>query len=129
MLEVICQFGGSQIMIKRIAMKLVAIPAVLFSLGTFTPFAFANPSIASGEKPLETDLQGCLVRADLLLKQLDLTSLGEGSFYRSGSYDEGAFRILCYDVGNGNSLAILFVAHETSQEMANDVLDRLLNEF
>lgn len=117
-------------MLKYVAMKLVAIPAMLFTVGIFTPVeVLANPLIASGEKSLETDLQGCLFRADRLLKQLELTGLGEGSFYRSGYYDQGAFRILCYDAGNGNSLAILFVAHEASQEMANDVLDRLLNEF
>ncbi|WP_416669286.1 hypothetical protein [Egbenema bharatensis] len=108
---------------------LSAIPGALLSLGLLTPIADARPLISSGEKPIETDLQGCLGRADELIKTLAIISSGQGPYHRSGYYEDGAFRILCYETGQERSLAIIFVAHETSQEVADTFLDLLLNEF
>lgn len=105
------------------------VPAAVVWLGLLTPIAEARPLIASGEKPIETSLQGCLVRADELITSLETISSGQGAFHRSGYFEDGAFRILCYDAGTENSLAIIFVAHETSQETADTFLELLLTEF
>ncbi|PSB10419.1 hypothetical protein C7B76_24240 [filamentous cyanobacterium CCP2] len=101
----------------------------MLGLGLFTPIAFARPLIASGEKPIEANLQGCLVRADQVIKNLETISSGQGPYHRSGYYEDGAFRILCYETGQESSIAIMFVAHDTSQEIADTFLDLLLSEF
>jgi hypothetical protein len=105
------------------------IPVAALSLGLFTPIANARPLIASGEKPIETNVQGCLARADELIQSLEIISSGQGPFHRSGYYEDRAFRILCYQTGPENSLAVMFVADETSQETADTFLELLLNEF
>ncbi|NJO40930.1 MAG: hypothetical protein HC769_33350 [Cyanobacteria bacterium CRU_2_1] len=111
--------------------KLAVVSSIALGLGVFvTPLsAQARPSISSGEKPLEIDVEACLIRADQVIKSLNVSSSGSGPYHRSGYYDDGAFRILCYDTGNGTSLAIFFVAHDESQEVADTFLDTLLDQF
>lgn len=112
--------------VKKLA---TCLPALGLGFTLFTAPVEARPSIASGEVSLETDVAGCLVRADQILKELDIVSSGQGPYHRSGYFNDGAFRILCYDAGENNTLAIMFIAHEESQDVADNFLDFLLSEF
>jgi hypothetical protein len=103
---------------------------VLASLGlvSLTLPALARPEIASGDQLLNTDAEGCLTRADRLIENLGV-QFDQGSIDRTGYFEDGAFRILCYDAGDDGSLAIVFATHEQSPEVASSFIQMMLTEL
>jgi hypothetical protein len=88
--------------------------------------AFAGPEIASGDRWLENvDQQECLARADDFIFQVDVPSDG-GEIDRTGYFDDGTFRILCYGAG-GDSMVIVFAAHDDSADVAYDFMQFALD--
>ncbi|WP_225885293.1 hypothetical protein [Leptolyngbya sp. KIOST-1] len=103
---------------------------LLASLGLigFTLPAIARPEIASGDQLLSTDVDGCLARADRLIQTLGVES-DRGGIDRTGYFEDGSFRILCYGAGETNSLAIVFATHEQSAEVASGFIQMMLTEL
>ena len=90
--------------------------------------AIARPEIASGDQLLETDVAGCLTRADRLIETLGVES-DQGSIDRTGYFEDGSFRVLCYGAGEANSLAIVFATHDQSAEVASNFIQMMLSEL
>jgi hypothetical protein len=89
--------------------------------------ALARPEIASGDQLLETDVVGCLARADDLMAELGVES-DYGSIDRTGYFEDGVFRILCYSAGEA-SLAVIFATHNESIEVASNFIQMALAEL
>jgi hypothetical protein len=90
--------------------------------------AAARPEIASGDQLLETDVAGCLATADQFIGNLGVDS-SEGMMDRTGYFEDGAFRILCYGAGESSSLAVVFATHNSSSEVALDFIQLALDEM
>lgn len=95
-------------------------------LATAMP-ALARPEIASGDQLLNTDAAGCLAAADDFIETLGI-DYAEGSIDRTGYFDDGAFRILCYAAGD-YSLAVVFATHRESTAVAADFIQMALAEL
>lgn len=89
--------------------------------------ALARPEIASGDQLLETDVSGCLAAADAFIDTLGI-DFAEGGIDRTGYFDDGAFRILCYAAGE-DSLAVVFATHRESTAIAADFIQMALGEL
>ena len=102
----------------------------LASLGllTLTLPAFARPEIASGDQLLTTDVEGCLARADQLIADLGVES-DQGTIDRTGYFEDGSFRVLCYGAGETDSLAVVFASHDQSAEVASSFIQMMLTEL
>jgi hypothetical protein len=90
--------------------------------------AAARPEIASGDQLLTTDVEGCLARADRLIADLGVES-DQGSIDRTGYFEDGSFRVLCYGAGDDSSLAVVFASHEQSAEVASSFIQMMLTEL
>jgi hypothetical protein len=90
--------------------------------------ALARPEIASGDQLLDTDVEGCLSRADRLIDELGVQS-DQGGIDRTGYFEDGAFRVLCYSAGEANSLAIVFATHDESAQVASSFIQMMLTEL
>ena len=90
--------------------------------------ALARPEIASGDQLLSTDVDGCLTRSDRLIENLGVQS-DQGSIDRTGYFEDGVFRILCYSAGDDSSLAIVFATHDQSPEVASSFIQMMLTEL
>ena len=99
--------------------------------------AMATPQISSGELPLDTDFDGCVARVEDYINTLDIqtsiNSRADGvNIGASGYFDDGSFRMLCYPNPYGDdstSLMIIFVAHETDIEVADQFVDVVISQF
>ncbi|MFQ4137787.1 hypothetical protein PGN35_015835 [Nodosilinea sp. PGN35] len=102
----------------------------LASLGlvTLAQPASARPEIASGDQLLDTDVAGCLSRADRLIDRLGVES-DRGGIDRTGYFEDGSFRVLCYGAGDTSSLAIVFATHDQSAEVASSFIQMTLTEL
>ncbi len=89
--------------------------------------AMARPQIASGDQLLETDVAGCLSLADQYIAELGVES-DQGSIDRTGYFEDGSFRILCYGAGEA-SLAIVFATHNDSLDVASNFIQMTLAEL
>lgn len=90
--------------------------------------ALARPEIASGDQWLEgVSQQSCLQRADAFITELGVTSDG-GELDRTGYFDDGAFRILCYSAGE-SSMAIVFAVHDNDLDVATQFMQFALEEI
>ncbi|MBE9139423.1 hypothetical protein IQ254_19855 [Nodosilinea sp. LEGE 07088] len=107
---------------------LYAIALASLGLACFTQPATARPEIASGDQLLTTDVDGCLARADQLITDLDV-EFDQGTIDRTGYFEDGAFRILCYGAGDDSSLAIVFASHEQSPDVASNFIQMMLTEL
>ena len=111
-------------------MKLHLLPAGLLGIAwaglTIIP-ALARPEIASGDQVLNTDVPGCLALADDLIADLGVES-DRGTIDRTGYFEDGSFRILCYGAGDA-SMAIVFATHETSVDVATSFIQMALDEL
>ncbi|MGG6237559.1 hypothetical protein ACQ4N7_02880 [Nodosilinea sp. AN01ver1] len=105
-----------------------AIALTGLSLVALTLPAIARPEIASGDQLLETDVEGCLTRADRLIETLGVES-DQGGIDRTGYFEDGSFRILCYGAGDASSLAIVFATHDQSAEIASNFIQMMLSEL
>ena len=97
------------------------------SLTTLALPAAARPEIASGDRLLETNFEGCLDRADVFIETLGVQS-DRGEIDRTGYFEDGTFRILCYSVGD-SSIAIVFASHNTSADVATSFVRMALDEL
>ncbi len=87
------------------------------SLSAVSLPAWATPQIATGDRWLEGVNQNqCLRRADDFIAELGVSSDG-GEIDRTGYFDDGTFRILCYGASD-DSMVIVFAAHEDDLEVA-----------
>lgn len=106
---------------------LSAIALAGLGLATTAIPALARPEIASGDQLLQTDVAGCLAAADEFIDTLGI-DFTEGSIDRTGYFDDGAFRILCYAAGE-DSLAIVFATHRESTAIAAEFIQMALAEL
>ncbi|MBU6228072.1 MAG: hypothetical protein KGQ93_00035 [Cyanobacteria bacterium REEB459] len=91
------------------------------------PAAQARPAIASGDRLLNTNLAGCLSQADRFINSLKIES-DRGPIDRTGYFDDGSFRILCYEAGQ-SSLAVIFATHEESGDVASNFIRMALTQL
>ncbi|NJL87825.1 MAG: hypothetical protein HC886_20520 [Leptolyngbyaceae cyanobacterium SM1_1_3] len=98
------------------------------SLSALSLPALAQPQIASGDRYLE-DIDGaeCLARADGFVNSLEIETTG-GEIDRTGYFNDGVFRILCYDYGT-DSMVIVFAAHDESGEVAAEFVRYALDSI
>jgi hypothetical protein len=88
---------------------------------------WARPEIASGDQLLNTDVTGCLAQVDDFITDLGVES-DQGTIDRTGYFEDGSFRILCYGAGEA-SMAIVFASHETSVDIASNFIQMALDEL
>ncbi|MGF1570513.1 MAG: hypothetical protein ACFCVD_20965 [Nodosilinea sp.] len=89
--------------------------------------AAARPEIASGDQLLTTDVSGCLSLVDQFIAGLGVES-EQGSIDRTGYFEDGSFRVLCYGAGDA-SLAVVFATHDQSIEIASNFIQMALSEL
>ena len=90
--------------------------------------AMARPEIASGDRWLEgVDQALCLDRADAFIADLNISS-DSGEIDRTGYFDDGSFRILCYGAG-ADSMVVVFAAHDDSVDVATQFMQFALDEL
>lgn len=87
--------------------------------------AAARPELASGDQLLNTDVAGCLAAADQLIQGLAI-EFSQGSMDRTGYFQDGAFRIVCYGADEGRSLAVVFASHAGDRDAVADFIQRAL---
>ena len=91
--------------------------------------AEARPEIASGDQWLEgVNQEQCLSRADDFISELNVPT-ETGDIDRTGYFDDGVFRILCYVGGEDSSMLLVFSAHNDSIEVATQFLQFALEEL
>lgn len=99
------------------------------SLAALSLPAEARPEIASGDQWLEGVTQAeCLTRADDFINELAVPTQA-GDIDRTGYFDDGVFRILCYGGGTESSMVLVFSAHNESAEVATQFLQFALAEL
>ncbi|MGF1460205.1 MAG: hypothetical protein ACFBSG_14410 [Leptolyngbyaceae cyanobacterium] len=99
------------------------------SLSALALPAAARPQIASGDQWLSGVSQSeCLSRADDFIRELDVPNQA-GDIDRTGFFDDGVFRILCYGGGEESSMVLVFSAHNESGEVAAQFLQFALEEL
>jgi len=109
--------------------RLISASFVGFSLATLSLPAAARPEIASGDQWLEgISQEECLSRADDFISELEVPS-ESGDIDRTGYFDDGVFRILCYSGGEESSMVLVFSAHNESAEVATQWLQFALQEM
>ena len=109
--------------------RLISASFLGFSLTTLSLPAEARPEIASGDQWLEGISQAeCLDRADEFIGELEVPS-ESGDIDRTGYFDDGVFRILCYSGGEESSMVLVFSAHNESAEVATQFLQFALQEM
>ena len=89
--------------------------------------AQARPAIASGDRLLNTNQSGCLSLADRFISSLQVES-DRGPIDRTGYFEDGSFRILCYEAGQ-DSLAVIFATHEESGDVASNFVRMALTQL
>lgn len=107
---------------------LYAIALTGLGLAALIQPANARPEIASGDQLLDTDVAGCLTRADRLIDSLGVES-DQGGIDRTGYFEDGSFRVLCYGAGDTSSLAVVFATHDQSAEVASNFIQMMLTEL
>lgn len=93
--------------------------------------AMATPEIASGDRMLDTNIDGCLTRADTFVSTLDI-QISRGEIDRTGYFDDGAFRILCYPNPYSveeSSMVVVFAAHDSDFDVATTFVQIALEEM
>lgn len=120
----------SRIALPKLAMALHSFFSKLLlplGLAAIALPAIAGPEIASGDRLLTINSTDCLARADSLIAELGIES-DTGEIDRTGYFEDGTFRILCYGSGQ-QSMAVVFAAHDNSLDIATSfvrmALDRL----
>ncbi|NER79724.1 MAG: hypothetical protein F6K42_09095 [Leptolyngbya sp. SIO1D8] len=91
--------------------------------------AAARPEIASGDQWLDGVNQAdCLSRVDDFITEIDVP-FDAGDIDRTGYFDDGVFRILCYSGGETSSLVLVFTSHNESIEIATQFMQFALDEI
>ena len=102
--------------------QLISVSLCSLSLAAIGLPAMARPEIASGDQWLEGVSQDtCLTRADDFIGELDVPA-DTGEIDRTGYFDDGVFRILCYSGGSESSMLLVFTSHNSSAEVATQFM-------
>lgn len=110
-------------------LRLLSVSFASLSLATLSVPATARPEIASGDQWLEgVNQEECLGRTDTFIGELDVP-VEAGDIDRTGYFDDGVFRILCYSGGEESSMVLIFSAHNESAEVATQFLQFALQEI
>ncbi len=91
----------------------------------------ASPKIASGDGIINADATACLSRTDAFVNTLNV-DVERGQIVRTGYFDDGSFRILCYPnpySQDEQSLVVIFAAHETDFDVADTFVQIALSEI
>ncbi|MGF1520857.1 MAG: hypothetical protein ACFBSF_00875 [Leptolyngbyaceae cyanobacterium] len=98
--------------------QLISVGLCTLGFATVSLPAAARPEIASGDQWLEGVSQNtCLTRADDFISELDVPA-DIGEIDRTGYFDDGVFRILCYSSGSESSMLLVFTSHNSSADVA-----------
>lgn len=109
--------------------RLTSIGLLSLSFAALSLPAFARPEIASGDEWLEgTSQSECLNLVDNFISELDVP-FDTGGFDRTGYFEDGVFRILCYNGGASASLLVVFTSHAESIEDATQFMKFTLQEI
>ena len=109
--------------------RLFSVSVLSLGLAALALPAVARPEIASGDQWLEgVSQEACLSRADDFISELNVPNQA-GDIDRSGYFDDGVFRILCYVGGEDSSMLLVFSAHDESAEVATQFLQFALEEL
>lgn len=102
--------------------QLISVSLCSLGLAAIGSPAMARPEIASGDQWLEGVSQDtCLTRADDFISELDVPA-DIGEIDRTGYFDDGVFRILCYSGGTESSMLLVFTSHNNSAEVATQFM-------
>jgi hypothetical protein len=91
----------------------------------------ASPKIASGDGVINANATACLSRTDAFVDTLNV-DIERGQIVRTGYFDDGSFRILCYPnpySEDEQSLVVIFAAHETDPDVADTFVQIALSEI
>lgn len=109
--------------------RLISISMLGLGLAAFNLPAMARPEIASGDQWLEGVSQlACLDLVDEFIEELNVPS-DTGNFDRTGYFDDGVFRVLCYSGGSASSLLVVFSSHSESIEDATQFMQFAVQEI
>ena len=111
-------------------MKTTLMTAVLTTLGILanaTP-SLARPEVASGDRLLSTNFEGCTARTDRFIETLGI-DYDRGSIDRTGYFEDGAFRILCYGIDESQSMVVVFASHDESLDTATSFAQMALEQL
>lgn len=109
--------------------RFISVGLLGFSFASICLPALARPEIASGDQWLEGISQSeCLNQVDQFLTELNVP-FDTGTFDRTGFFEDGVFRALCYSGGAESSLLMLFTAHAESAEDATQFMQFALQEI
>jgi hypothetical protein len=114
-------------LLTTMSVNLLSVGLASLGLVSIALPALARPEIASGDQLLNTNVLGCLSRADQFIADLGITS-EQGNIDRTGYFEDGSFRILCYEAGE-ESLAVVFASHQQSLEVASNFIRMALTEL
>ncbi len=114
---------------KSMVLRLFSASLLGVGLAALSLPAEARPEIASGDNWLEGVSQAeCLSRADDFISELNVPTQA-GDIDRTGYFDDGVFRILCYGGGEDSSMVLVLSAHDESAEVATQFLQFALEEL
>lgn len=114
-------------MVQRFLQQTYLATAIGLGLVLVANAAQARPEIASGDRLLNTSVEGCLSLADQFIANLDIQS-DKGAIDRTGYFEDGAFRIVCYAAGEA-SLAVVFASHDQSIDIATNFIQMTLDDL
>jgi hypothetical protein len=110
-------------------LRLFSASVVGFSFVALALPAFARPEMTSGDLWLEgITQQECLTRTDGFIQSLNVP-VEEGERERTGFFDDGVFRILCYAGGNDSSMLLVVSVHNSSAEVATQFMNLALSSI
>lgn len=103
-------------------LRFVSVSLLGFSFATLSLPTAARPEIASGDQWLDgVSQEECLTRVDAFISDLGIPS-EIGDVDRTGYFDDGVFRILCYSGGPQASMVLIFTSHDESPEIATQFM-------
>ena len=109
--------------------QLISVGLCSLSLAAIGSPAMARPEIASGDQWLEDVSQDtCLTRVDDFISELEVPA-DTGEIDRTGYFDDGVFRILCYSGGSESSMLLVFTSHNSSAEVATQFMQFALDSI
>lgn len=107
------------------------LPAAFIAWGVSALPAIASPKIASGDGIINDDIAACLSRTDAFVDTLNL-NIERGQIVRTGYFEDGSFRILCYPnpySESEQSLVVVFAAHETDPTVVDTFVQIALSKI
>jgi hypothetical protein len=107
------------------------LPAAFIAWAVLALPALASPKISSGDGVINDDIAACLSRTDAFVDTLNL-DIERGQIVRTGYFEDGSFRILCYPnpySQSEQSLVVVFAAHETDPDVVDTFVQIALSKI